>query len=166
MFLGTNRGQRGSGWEFVVESPRHKIMAVPCGEKLCIINATIKGHHGPGKQTEQYSSCGKERGNYYRTCSRGPVSVLVSHSGHIPRSSDLCYLKWCALRCIWRHVDCWWGCEHPVEVCHSWKNFLTKRNSVSWLNRHWSNFAIEKLVLLDIWCRIVHVGPGTLRGDY
>ena len=121
-------------------------MAVPRAEKLCIIKDTIKGHHvyhtnfpvgtkftcymdqeNTSKQIQQYSSCGKERGNC-RTCSSGPVSVLVSHSGHIPRSSDLRYLPWCALRCIQKHVDCWWGCGHPVEVHHSWKTFLQKGN--------------------------------------
>ena len=147
MFLGTNRGQRRSEWEFVIESPRHKFMAVPRGEKLCIINATIKGHHvyqtnfpvgtkftcymdqeNTSKQIQQYRSCGKERGNYCRTCSRGLVSVLVSHSRHIPWSSDFHYLNWCALGCIRRQVDCWWGCGHPVEVHHRWKNFLQKGN--------------------------------------
>ena len=131
----------------MVNSPGHKIMAVPRGEKLCIINVTVKGHHvyqtnfpvgtkftcymdqeNTSKQTQQYSSCGQERVNYCRTCSGGPVSVLVSYSGHIPRSSDLRYLIWCTLRCTQRHMDCWWGCAHPVEVHNSWKTFLRKGN--------------------------------------
>ena len=131
----------------MVESPGHKIMAVPHAEKLCIINATIKGHHvyqtnfpvgtkftcymgqeNASKQIQQYSSCDKERGSYCRTCYTGPVTVLVSQSGHIPRSSDLRYLNWWALRCIRRHMDCWRGSGHPVEVHHSWKTFLQKRN--------------------------------------
>ena len=79
----------------MVESPGHKIMAVPRGEKLCIINATIEGHHvsqtnfrvgtkftcymdqeSTSKQTQQYSSCGKERGIIVRYVPEGLCQSL------------------------------------------------------------------------------------------